>query len=266
MSLLVRTWNVFHGNSSPPGRRAHLRTMLELALADDPDVLCLQELPAWALPLVARWTKREVATAQARPAGVRRVRLPAGVGRGLTAPHHGVIRSAFSGQGIATVVTPRLELAEQHVLPLNPAAFRSERGEDLGLDRGTLRVWARERRVAQAVVLRGDRELVVANLHATSARDRRLADAELARAAAWAAELAGGRPLVLCGDFNVEPERSATLTALSADGFSPPAAGIDHVLAHGLELERGPEAWPEDRRRRNGLLLSDHAPVEAVLA
>jgi endonuclease/exonuclease/phosphatase family metal-dependent hydrolase len=47
MPLVVRTWNVFHGNTKPPGRRAHLRAMLDLALADDPDILCLQELPVW---------------------------------------------------------------------------------------------------------------------------------------------------------------------------------------------------------------------------
>ncbi len=29
-AVLVRTWNVFHGNTVPPGRRAHLREMIEL--------------------------------------------------------------------------------------------------------------------------------------------------------------------------------------------------------------------------------------------
>jgi hypothetical protein len=28
MSLLVRTWNVFHGNADPPRRRGYLQAML----------------------------------------------------------------------------------------------------------------------------------------------------------------------------------------------------------------------------------------------
>ena len=45
MSLLVRTWNVFHGNASPPERHGFLEQMVRLATEDRPDVLCLQELP-----------------------------------------------------------------------------------------------------------------------------------------------------------------------------------------------------------------------------
>ena len=30
--------------------------MLELATADRPDVLCLQELPLWSLPRLERWS------------------------------------------------------------------------------------------------------------------------------------------------------------------------------------------------------------------
>jgi endonuclease/exonuclease/phosphatase family metal-dependent hydrolase len=111
----------------------------------------------------------------------------------------------------------------------------------------------------------GDRELVVVNLHATSAADRRLATAELERVRAWAKELAGERPLVLAGDFNVEHERSPVLSELAGDGFSSAGPGIDHVLARGLGVERSEQAWPADRRRRGGQLLSDHAPVDSVL-
>jgi len=32
--LLVRTWNVFHGNAHPPRRKGFLRKMVELASAD----------------------------------------------------------------------------------------------------------------------------------------------------------------------------------------------------------------------------------------
>jgi endonuclease/exonuclease/phosphatase family metal-dependent hydrolase len=267
VSLLVRTWNVFHGNTVPPGRRGHLRAMLDLALADDPDVLCLQELPAWALRLLVPWSGREVASARARPSVFVALPIPAGLGRALTATHHGLFRSAFAGQGIATLVAPRFELREHHELPLNPTSFRADQVRALELDARAAREWGSERRVAQAAVLTGgDRELVVVNLHATSSNDRRLAAAELQRAAAWARELAGERPLVLAGDFNLEHERSPALADLVADGFSPAGPGIDHVLARGLAVERAEQPWPEERRRKGGLLLSDHAPVESVLA
>jgi len=104
------------------------------------------------------------------------------------------------------------------------------------------------------------------NLHATSCPDRRLAAAELHRAASWALELAAERPLVLAGDFNVEHSGSEVLADLERAGFSPAAEGIDHVLAHGLDVERPAGSWPAERRRFGARLLSDHAPVDSVLA
>ena len=29
--MIVRTWNLFHGNTNPPGRKAYLREMVELS-------------------------------------------------------------------------------------------------------------------------------------------------------------------------------------------------------------------------------------------
>lgn len=269
MPLVVRTWNVFHGNTEPPGRRAHLRAMLDLALADDPDILCLQELPVWSLRLLQRWTGRATTTARARPSVFVALPIPSHLGRALTATHHGLLRSAFAGQGIATVISPRLELADRQTLVLNPTSFRADKVQELTLPPAVSRLWAGERRVAQAAVLRegaSKRELVAVNLHATSCQDRRLAAAELHRAAAWAVELADGRPLVLAGDFNVEHHGSDLLAELERTGFSPAGPGIDHVLAHGFAVERAEAAWPADLRRLGTRLLSDHAPVDSVLA
>ena len=39
MPLVVRTWNLFHGNTVPPGRRAFLEEMVRLVTADGPEVL-----------------------------------------------------------------------------------------------------------------------------------------------------------------------------------------------------------------------------------
>src|SRR4051812_40346481 len=54
--VLVRTWNVFHGNSKPPERRAFLEEMVRLAVADEPDLVCLQEVPAWAVAELDDWS------------------------------------------------------------------------------------------------------------------------------------------------------------------------------------------------------------------
>ena len=46
MGVIVRSWNVFHGNADPPRRRGYLRQMIELVSRDRPVVLCLQEVPS----------------------------------------------------------------------------------------------------------------------------------------------------------------------------------------------------------------------------
>jgi endonuclease/exonuclease/phosphatase family metal-dependent hydrolase len=90
--MLVRTWNLFHGNASPPERRAFLRRMIELVTQDRPDVVCLQELPVWALRHLERWSGMHASGAVAR-----RPLLPFGA-RAVTALHHGLLRSAFTGE------------------------------------------------------------------------------------------------------------------------------------------------------------------------
>jgi hypothetical protein len=58
----------------------------------------------------------------------------------------------------------------------------------------------------------------------------------------------------------------ANLVAPAAAGFSPPLAGsIDQILVRGLTLRDGPAAWPPERRTVSGRVLSDHAPLEAVV-
>jgi hypothetical protein len=93
----------------------------------------------------------------------------------------------------------------------------------------------------------------VANIHATN--NPVLARVEVGLAADFLVET---EQCILCGDFNVH--------ALAVPDFTPPIDGIDQILAKGLEFARLPEAWPDDRRRMDGLLLSDHALVEAEVA
>jgi endonuclease/exonuclease/phosphatase family metal-dependent hydrolase len=258
--VLVRSWNLFHGNTVPPQKRAFLREMIRLATADSPDVLCLQEVPVWAL---GELTIGDVA---ARPV-LGPVPITAGLGRTLTDVHHGVLRSAFTGQGNAIQLSSALQILEHRVLTLNPRRFRNERARALGLGATARLAWAKERRIVQAVRLasRDGRTFLVANMHCTSyPPDERLPDAELARAASFAASLA--RPddvQVLAGDFNVSVARSRTLADLTGPkwGFSPAGAGIDHILVRGATAT-AVRRWPDPRRAQGDRLLSDHAPVD----
>ncbi len=215
MALLVRTWNVFHGNASPPGRRGYLRQMIELVSGDRPDVVCLQELPVWSLGRLERWSGMHATGAVAR-----RPRLPVAA-RTLTVLHHGILRSALTGEGGA-------------ILTRRPA-------RDLG---ATAVSESGLRRVAHAVDLDG---VTVVNFHVS--RDRRQLERVLA--------LAGERTIV-AGDANTDAAASA--------GFSPPLAGsLDQILVRGLTFAEDPRAWSAERRTVGGRVLSDHAPVEAVV-
>ena len=233
MPVLVRTWNVFHGNAVPPERRAYLEEMVRLATADRPDVLCLQEVPLWALGRLAAWTGMEAFGAVAARPRLRSARL----GKVLTDIHHGLLRSALTGQANAILVGPPLRVSEER------RSLLSQPGEG-------------ERRVCQAVRVEGVG--VVGNFHATG----RYADAQFRRAVGLVELYAGpDTPVVLCGDGNVEPAAGGVYHELRARGFSPPAPGIDQVLVRGLPATV-PSVWPEERRRVDGRLLSDHAPVE----
>jgi endonuclease/exonuclease/phosphatase family metal-dependent hydrolase len=213
--MLVRTWNLFHGNASPPERKAYLRQMVELVTGDGPDVVCLQELPVWALGRLEGWSGMHATTAVAR-----RPLLPLGA-RLVTDLHHGLLRSALTGEADA-------------ILTRKPA-------RDLGAHvagETTLR------RIAHVVEVD---DVTVVNFHIDGRHE------QLDRVLA----LAGDRSIV-AGDAN--------LVAPAAEGFSPALAGsIDQIFVRGLELVDGPAAWPLDRRTVGGRVLSDHAPVEAVI-
>jgi endonuclease/exonuclease/phosphatase family metal-dependent hydrolase len=190
--------------------------MIDLVTRDRPDIVCLQELPVWALRHLESWSGMHATTAIAR-----QPLLPFGA-RAVTGLHHGLFRSAFTGEGDA-ILTRRAarDLGEQVV------------GE------------TKLRRIAHAIDLDG---VTVINFHIDGKRE------QFDRVAA----LAGERS-ILAGDAN--------LVSPTADGFSAPLSGsIDQILVRGLELLDGPSAWPPERRVVSGRVLSDHAPVEAVVS
>jgi endonuclease/exonuclease/phosphatase family metal-dependent hydrolase len=262
VALLVRTWNVFHGNAKPPERRGFLEEAVRLATADRPDIVCLQELPVWSLARLEGWSDMRAFGAVAS----RQLLRSAELGRALTDLNHGLLRSAVTGQANAILLARDLGVLGESSIVLNPRGFRRGQARALGLDRRARLAWAKERRVCHAVrVDAGDRVLTIGNLHASSVRDRRCQDAELLRAAVFADAFAEpGDGLVLAGDFNTVIGESTTLDRLASPewGFSEPIGGLDQILVRGAPVSR-PERWPEERHRVEGRLLSDHAPVEA---
>jgi endonuclease/exonuclease/phosphatase family metal-dependent hydrolase len=268
--LLVRTWNLFHGNTQPPGRKAFLSEMVRLASADGPAVVCLQEVPVWALGLLDDWSEMPAIGAVAQRPTLGPFPSTPELGRVLTEVNHGLLRSAFTGQANAILLTPDLHIREHRHVTLNPFRFRRAQARRLGLDFVERLAWGKERRVCHAVrVQRGDKMMIIGNLHATGFADKRVPDAELLRAAVFVDGMAKpGEPVLLCGDFNLGVANSRTLAELTAAEWAftgPTPTGIDHILVRGLDASR-PLRWPEERRRHEGRLLSDHAPVEREVA
>lgn len=266
--MLVRSWNLFHGNTSPPARDDRLEHMVRLAAYDGPDVLCLQEVPVWALERLGEWSGMQVFGEVAARPSLGPLPSTASLGRALTSLHHGLLRSAFTGQANAILVAGELRASEPTALALNPRRFRLAQARWLGLPAVARLAWAKEHRVCHAVRLRlaDGRTALVANLHATAYRlDGRLAEAEILRAAVFADAVARpGEICVLAGDFNVRAG-SRTLATLTGGewGFAGPGLGprIDHVLVRGAEVG-AVVVWGDERRRLGDRLLSDHAPVE----
>jgi hypothetical protein len=246
--------------------------MVRLAVIDQPDVLCLQELPVWARGHLSSWSGLQACTDVAHLPRLGPLPIPAKLGRKITSLNHGLFRSAVSGQAIAILLGPEAEVLGRDVLVLNSRDFREAQARWLALPLVARLAWAKERRVVQTVRarMRDGSTVIVANLHATSyPADQRLADAELLRAAVFVDGLAHpGDVVVLAGDFNVPAARSATQAELTNEewGFSEPAAeGIDQILVRGASVD-ALTRWPRERRRVGGRVLSDHTPVDAKVA
>jgi endonuclease/exonuclease/phosphatase family metal-dependent hydrolase len=220
--VLIRSWNLFHGRTAPSGSGVHLREMVELASADAPDVLCLQELPLWALSRLEDWSGMT-----AFPAVAKRTPVPRWLGGILQRRDPRRFRSGVTGQANAILVAAGLDPLEHRTVRI------SERG--------------RERRVCHAVRL-DDR--AIGNVHASNEfRRPEIPRAELKRAHEFVESMAaGGEARILAGDFNL---RDPDL----------PGPNIDHIVVAGIGHGRL-EVWPAERRLHNGAVLSDHAPVE----
>jgi len=237
--------------------------MVRLAVADEPTIVCLQELPVWGLEHLAAWSGMSAV------ADVAKRTLPhtAELGHRLSDVDARIFRTAFTGQADAVLVARDLPVLEHRRLVLNPFRFRHAQAKRLGLPLRDRVYWAKERRVCEVLrVARGGATLVVANTHVTGHHgDKRIPDAELLRAAVFVDGFARpGEPVLLCGDFNLSVRNSHTLAELMSSewGFEgATATGIDHILVRGLAAEPA-RIWPVERRTLDGRVLSDHAPVD----
>lgn len=230
--MLVRSWNLFHGNTLPPGRRSHLEQMVRLAAADRPDVLCLQEVPLWALARLSHWSGMTV-----QHVVTRRALLGTWLGGVITRLNNGLFRSGLAGQANAILLAPGLDVLAHHKLRIDQHR--------------------EEPRFCHVVRLQS---LVIGNLHATGAFSHpEIAAAEILRAEAFTTGIAGAVPCVLGGDFNLRADHMPELPGWSAVG-----PGIDHVVVRGLSASPL-VVWSVERRSPDGRVLSDHAPVEVTV-
>ena len=228
--MLIRSWNVHHGMTSPRNQGNYLEQAVRLISSDQPGVVCLQEVPLWGRRHLEGWSDMTMIWHSSR-----RVWFPPRLGGWITRLNQGFFRSAVSGQANAILLDPRLQPLEQRWTVIN-------RGR-------------RERRICQAVRLQG---MVIANLHTSGvAGHPEIGAAETLRSLAFAESLAQpGDALILAGDFNLRPKQLPDLS-----GFSPAGPLIDHIFVRGAEA--GPlQVWPEARRTIAAGVLSDHAPIE----
>ena len=104
MRLLTRTWNLAHGRTEPETGTTWLEEMVRLVAAQDPNVVCLQEVPVWALSSLGDWSSMRSVGAIAVPS------RGGSLGRWLTSLLPLVFRSALTGQ--ANAIHVRQEHAE----------------------------------------------------------------------------------------------------------------------------------------------------------
>jgi endonuclease/exonuclease/phosphatase family metal-dependent hydrolase len=225
MALRLLTWNLFHGRSVPDTARSLQPEFAARLAGYEWDVALLQEVPPWwPVPL------GRAAGASVRMAITSRTWLMP-IRRAIAERRPDLIKS-WGGGSNAILVRGR--------------AIAEHRSR-------TLRVWP-ERRVAHGVRLSDG--TWVTNLHAQVHLDAN-AKADLELAAATTLAWAGGAPVVLGGDCNLQgtPE---------LPGFEHLAGNwVDHVFGRGLRAA-GPGRGLE-RPTVGDAFLSDHRPLTVAV-
>ena len=270
--MLIRTWNLNRGHTQRAGAGNHVREMVALITAGSPDVVCLQDVPAWALDSIGAWAQMNAVAVRARGPHVGPLPVPAPLGRVLSAPHSGWLSPAFAGRGNVILFPLAAKLRSTKTITLNTNVFCEERGAALGLARNQMRRWERERRICHLVQyeLPNRRRFLVATLHATSnPGDIRLAEAELRRATSFVDRRAEVEEIVIvAGDFNLSRSQSALIAELESlppeSRWDDRGAHVDHVLLRGAGAASA-RVWTLEERTVRGAALSDHYPIEIVI-
>ena len=226
-SMLVLSWNLFHGRSLPPAHHDLLGRFAERLAELEWDVALLQEVPPWWPRELARATGAEQRTAMTSRNSLLALR------RVLARRDP---ESMKSNGGGCNAILARTPIAEHTTL--------------------RLRAWP-ERRVAALARLRDG--VCVANFHASTRVE--LAEEELRRLWLRALLFAGERPLVLGGDLNLrEP------LAPSPDIAHVARRDVDHIFSRGL-APVGPADVPGRSVSLGAreVQLSDHPPLRVRL-
>ena len=270
--MLVRTWNVNLGNAAPPAAHGYLREMVELISAGAPDVVCLQEVPAWALGSVGAWANMREVPARATKSHLGLVKVPASLGKQLARPHSGRLAPRVSGAGNTILIPSDATIRSAKTVTLNTNVFCEERGAELGMTEKEVRAWEKPRRICHLVQyeLPNRRRFLIATLN-TSDRpdDIRLPDAELRRTVNFVERRAEIEEIVvIAGDFNISRAQSETIAALESlppeSRWDDKGAHVDHVLVRGASPSAA-RVWPREARIHDGHLLSDHYPIEVEI-
>lgn len=119
--------------------------MVRLVSADSPDVVCLQEVPVWALLRLAEWSGMAALGDVAQQPSVGPVPATAGLGRA---------RMLLLGHLHATFYRPDERLPDAELL--RAAVFadgHAEPGDVRGGEPSPLEVWPAERRAVDGVLL-----------------------------------------------------------------------------------------------------------------
>jgi endonuclease/exonuclease/phosphatase family metal-dependent hydrolase len=226
-TMRVLTWNLFHGRSLPPSRRALAAEFAALLAAWEWDAALLQEVPPWWPPALARAADAEQRTALTS----RNVGLA--LRRALAERWPDLVKSNGGG---CNAILARRAIAENHAI--------------------RLRAWP-ERRVAQLARLRDGTCLV--NFHG-SARVA-LAEGELERLWERALAWAGKAPLIVGGDLNLRSPH-----APDSDIVHVACRDVDHLFVRGLEPSASADLLDRHILvEENRVELSDHVPIVVSL-
>ena len=206
--MIVRTWNVFHGNTMPPGRKAYLREMVELITADRPDDrAAFRRSPPGRSRMSAAWANMQGSWARAKRPKLGPFPIPASLGRGADRSSPRCRPVSVRGPGKRDPLPEGGEGARGEVDHAeHECLHRGAREAQFGLTPKQMVAWEKERRVLPPRPVRASRPLALPGRQPPrdAPPDLRLADAEIRRAVNFVIRCSElEETLIVGGDFNI---------------------------------------------------------------